>query len=232
MSLFGDILGIGFEIGGGLLGFSASSNQADAFEAQARFDQQIAEQQAGFALEMANTEAAILEREAAAEVEIATFNAAVALENAEWERRAGEVAIAQAEDRWAQDISGLRTMFAAGNVALEGSSGEVVSAATVEMLKDLSNIELSTQNAVRRAETQAELFAKRGAQITGIGGMEAAAVRRAGEIEAETARTTGAIASRASSTRASAARTRSFGSLVETGASLLSSGGFDSLFEN
>jgi hypothetical protein len=213
--------GLAAVIGGTLLGGAIVSkgarDQAAALEAQAGLTAGQADRLAAFQLEMAETEAALTVDQAADEAEIAEFNAAIARDNAEFEARAGAFAEEQAVKRWESHLGTVRAGLAASGFRVDGTATAVIAEQAAEMALEARNIRDTAARNVRARENQARLFELRKGQVADIAGRESAAIRRAGEIEAESIRLIGQTQAQAARIRASGARTDSLTSLIGAG---------------
>ena len=156
------------------------------------------------------------------EAEALQFNRTRALENAAWERRAGGVALGQAERRWRARIGDATARFAASGATLEGTTTTVLEEMIGEMEEDLFNITLNAERAAARQESQADLFTMRHGQVLAAARRRADGRRALGLLEAGTAETTAAARARAARTRSRAAETAGVADLLRSGSGLLS----------
>lgn len=210
MSIFDTIRLI---IGGGTAAYGAytsaqgAKQQADAYRNQSAQSLDSSRAQAVVALELAAVEADLLLRQGALSQDIATANAALAAQNAEWENRAGQLALAQAKKKGEAGISTMRTAFAAQGRQLDDTTPNLMlEEAFSELDKDLSNVRLTSESAAERQRGQAHLFSLQGARERELANTRASGRLRQGEIEANSLTRTGSINSATALTRASSAQ--------------------------
>ena len=199
----------------------ASKKQSDALEDQATQVEDLSEEEERFIREQAELEADLIEVQGRDEIEVLAFNQGVALNNAAWEQRAGEVAVQQARKRWEAHIKSMVAGFAASGTRLTGTTNDVIMEQIGEMELDLFNLSLNSERAAGQQEDQARLFSLQADQINASAKRRAADRRRIGQLEAEASGTAAAARASAARTGASTARITGVGSAISGGASLL-----------
>lgn len=207
---------------GAAAAFSGARDAAEALDRQASRIEDLGEDEARFVVEQADIEANLILAAGEDEAEALDFNRARALENAAWERRAGGVALGQAERRWRARIGDATARFAASGATLEGTTATVLEEMIGEMEEDLFNITLNAERAAARQESQADLFTMRHGQVLAAARRRADGRRALGLLEAGTAETTAAARAQAARTRSRAAGTAGVSDLLRSGSSLLS----------
>ncbi|NQV79775.1 MAG: hypothetical protein HQ495_04430 [Alphaproteobacteria bacterium] len=218
---FGIIGAIASTVVGGILSSKEQKKQAQAQEAQAAEARAIAEKQAAFALEMAEIEARLTQEEGEDAYQAALFNQAVARDNATWEAEAGAVALSQARTKWAAHLGSVTNALATSGFRLDGTASHVLAEQAAEAQKDYLNIRRTTENQVARQQAQATLFGKEGTRALDVAARQVEAIRRGGEIDAESTRLTGNASARASMIAANASNKGATTALVNTGTRVL-----------
>lgn len=208
---------------GAAAAFAGSRDASEALDRQASRIENLGEEEARFIVEQAGIEADLIAAAGEDEAEALEFNRARAMENAAWERRAGDVALGQAERRWRARIGDAVAGFAASGATLEGTTATVIEEMIGEMEEDLFNITLNAERAAARQESQADLFTMRHGRVLDAARRRAEGRRALGLLEAGTAETTAAARAQAARTRARAAETAGAADLLRSGSSLLSS---------
>lgn len=208
------------QVGGALIGAKASNDAADALEQQGVLTRAQAERQAEFAKELAETEARLTEEAARDEAEIAAYNAAIAREQAQWEEQSMEVDAQQSARQWQAHVGTFTAALGASGFRLDDTTSGVIAEQVSEMEQDILHIRQSGAMRVRRAEQQASLYDTASADALSAGARTAEAIRRAGDIDAETIIMTGQASAQASRIRASGARTGIVTSLLQGGVAL------------
>ncbi len=238
----------------------AFDQSVEALRAQAAQLEALTAEEQGFIREQALREAGLIEAAGGEEGEVLLFNEGVARANAEWERRAGDVAFRQLQRRWERHVSTITARFAASGTTLTGTTNDVILGQIGEMEEDLFLTELNTQRAVAIEEDQAGFYSLRRRQLEARTRRQAAARLSLGDIEADitglegeasvirfesatteaaaraAASRSGAAASRSSAaaarSRARSAEIGGFADLFRSGARLASSDAFGSLFDD
>lgn len=200
--LIGDVL----EAVGGIIDSGSRKRQARAEEEFAAFNAAIAEKQAQFQLEMAEIEASLSLEEARGAANQLDANALIADENAAYEARAGILAERQAQKRWQAQVSTSRYAQAVSGFRVDDASSDVLAERVGEMELDLQALRRSNEARIDRARNEAALLRKQAHDTGTFAETQAGAIRRAGEIDAETTRLTGQASAHASRVRANGLR--------------------------
>lgn len=205
IGLVSDVVSIGTTLYGG-------KKTSDALEDQAAAIGDLSARERAFIREQAEIEADLLEQQGADQAEVLEFNRRVALENAEWERQSGEIAMRQAEKQWEAHIGNVVATFAASGTRLTGTTNDVIMEQVAEAEQDFFVLGLNSERAVSREEDRARLFSLQQEQTERRAREQAKGRRRVGELEAEIAGTSAAARASAARTQASTSRIGTLGS--------------------
>lgn len=211
-----EIISIGAELIGGLIGSDSKKKQAQAEAEQAAFNAEIAEKQAAFQLEMAEIEARLTQQETDVAAGQFDANALIADENAVFEARAAVFAERQSAKKWQAQLGSTRHAQATSGFRIDDASSDVLAEQVAEMEEDLLALRRTNETRVARAQAEAALLRKQAQNTRGLGQNQVEAIRRGGEIDAETTRLTGQASAQAGRIRASALRQDSFTGLLDT----------------
>lgn len=208
------LVSIGVSLAGGLLGKSGADKASSALENQAAFQLNLGQRKADWAKELSLTESELILQQGEDEATIAEFNAGQARKNAEFAARAGTLDLLASEQKWKEQTSLVRAQFAASGLLLTDTPIAVLAEQFAEGEKEAYRIRLNTENAVARANGEADLYSIQGAMARAAAAKKAAARVRAGEIDAETSLLTGGINAETSRIQADTESTKGLGSLL------------------
>jgi hypothetical protein len=211
-----EIISIGAELIGGLIGSDSTKKQAQAEAEQAAFNAEIAEKQAAFQLEMAEIEAGLTQQETDVAAGQFDANALIADENAVFEARAAVFAERQSAKKWQAQLGSARYAQATSGFRIDDASSDVLAEQVAEMEEDLLALRRTNETRVARAQAEAALLRKQAQSTRDLGQTQIGAIRRGGEIDAETTRLTGQASAQAGRIRATALRQDSFSGLLDT----------------
>lgn len=214
-------IGVAAEVVGVATSLIGANDAADALENQAAQLTGLSEVESRAIREIAETEARIYEAEASDAMATYDFNIGIAMQNAAWERRAGEISIQQATLKWENQVKSTVARFAASGARLDGTTNAVIAEQVGEMEKDLFVLGLNTERAAGQQEEQARMFSLQKDQLQRRAATRAAARRRVGEIDAETSLLTGGARASAAGTQAGTARIAGYGSALRGTGGLL-----------
>ncbi len=209
-------------LAGAAASLAGSRETARAYDDRAARLGELGEAEAEFLVRQADLEAELLMAEGLDEAGALAFNRRVALENAEWERRAGRVALEHSRKRWEDHIETTVARFAASGATLEGTTTDFVMEQIGEMEEDLFNIGLNAERAALREEAQADFFSLRHDQAAASARRRSEGRRSLGRLEAGTAAAAATGRAQAARTRSRAAETAGLANLFRSGSSLLS----------
>ena len=221
MSAFTDGLGLVLAAVGVGTAVVGAVQQSNALEDQASQIENLSGEEKAFIEEQALIEADLIASQGLDEQQVLEFNRNVALSNAEYERRSGEVALNQSQRRWESQISSVTANFAASGARLTGTTNDVILEQVNEAEKDFFNIGLNTARAVAAQEDQASFFSLQKDQIAASTKRKTEARLRIGLLESNAVGTTAAARAGAARTSSTSALLSGFGSAARQGGSLL-----------
>lgn len=172
----------------------------------------LSDEERGFLRRQAALEAELIEADAGDEAALARSNQRLALENADWARRAGGIALRQARRRWDARIGTMVADLGASGAALDAAS-PLLQDQVAQMREDLGILRLNARREAEEAERQAGFYSLRARQIEARAQRRQAARLELGEIEAR-------IAGSAAASRAAAARAGARSAAITGGADL------------
>lgn len=210
-------------VAGAAAAFSGAQDASDALDRQASQIATLGDEESRFLIEQSELEADLIFEEGLDQAEVLAFNQAVALENAAWERRAGDVAFEQSRKRWEHQIKDTVAQFAASGARLDGTTNDVILEQIGEMEEDLFNIGLNTERAATRAETQGDFFSLQRDQVKESAKRRSEGRKAIGLLESGTAQTAAGARAQAARTQANTADITGTSSLFRSGSSLLGS---------
>ena len=184
---------------------------------------QLGDEESRFLIEQSELEAELVLEEGLDQAEVLAFNQSVALENAAWERRAGDVAFEQSRKRWEHQIKNTVAQFASSGARLEGTTNDVIFEQIGEMEEDLFNIGLNAERAAMQQETQGDFFSLQRDQVTASAKRRSEGRKAIGLLESGTAQTAAGARAQAARTQANTADIVGTSSLFKSGSSLLGS---------
>ena len=208
---------------GAATSFSASRDSADALDRQAAQVAELGDEEARFLIEQSELEAELILEEGLDQADVLAFNQAVALENAAWERRAGDVAFEQSRKRWESHVKNTVAQFAASGARLDGTTNDVILEQIDEMEEELFNIGLNTERAATQQETQGNFFSLQRDQVKASAKRRSEGRKAIGLLESDTAETAASARSQAARTQANTASITGTAGLFKSGSSLLGS---------
>ncbi|MEQ9123318.1 MAG: hypothetical protein RIM80_12215, partial [Alphaproteobacteria bacterium] len=112
--------------------------------------------------------------------------------------------------------------LATSGFRVDETASAVLAEQAAEAQKDYLNLRRTTENQVARQQAQAALFGREGTRALDVAARQVAAIRRGGEIDAETTRLTGEASARASTIAANASNKGATTTLIGAGTRVLS----------
>ena len=206
---------------GAATAFKGSRDASKALDRQAAQVAELGDDEARFLIEQSGLEAELIEAEGDDQASVLAFNQAVALENAAWERRAGDVAFEQSRKRWESHVKNTVAQFAASGARLDGTTNDVILEQIGEMEEELFNIGLNTQRAATQQETQSDFFSLQRDQVKASAKRRSEGRKAIGLLESGTAETAASARLQAARTQANTASITGTSSLFRSGSSLL-----------